>query len=120
MVSPGVAAPASGLVALVAGRFVQGIASTGFEVGLLGAALFIADRATGDHAVATCVGGQSTFGSGILFQDYGSAGEGHYTAIGGSSSDEEGGVIEFDGLATAANGTFVVNGGMGAGLLAYL
>jgi autotransporter-associated beta strand protein len=82
-----------------------------------GAALYIADRATGDHATATCVGGQRTFGSGIAFQDYGSAGEGNYTAIGGSSN-EAGGAIEFDGYATAENGTFVINGGMGAGLLA--
>ncbi|HEY1769275.1 MAG TPA: autotransporter-associated beta strand repeat-containing protein [Chthoniobacterales bacterium] len=81
-----------------------------------GAALYIADRATGDHAVATCAGGQRTFGSSIAFQDYGSAGEGYYSAVGGSSN-EAGGVIEFDGDATAENGTFVVNGGMGAGLL---
>jgi autotransporter-associated beta strand protein len=81
-----------------------------------GAVLYIADRATGDHAVATCVGGQRNFGSGIAFQQYGSAGEGHFTAVGASSSDEMGGAIEFDDYATAESGTFVINGGMSAGL----
>jgi autotransporter-associated beta strand protein len=72
------------------------------------AILFIADDATADHAVATCIHGSS-----IDFQQFASAGEGHFTAVGATSSGEAGSDIEFTGSATAANGTFVINGGTG-------
>ena len=71
------------------------------------AILFIADDATADHAVATCIHGSS-----IDFQQFASAGEGHFTAVGATSSGEAGSGIEFTGSATAANG-FAVNGGTG-------
>jgi hypothetical protein len=75
-----------------------------------GAILFIADNATADHATATCMGGNG-MASSIDFQQFASAGEGHFTAIGASTVGEVGSDIEFTGSATAANGTFVINGG---------
>ena len=39
--------------------------------------------------------------------------EGHFTAVGASSSGEAGSDIEFTGSATAANGTFIINGSTG-------
>ena len=80
------------------------------------ATLYIADEATADHAIATCVGGDQFFGAGISIQQFASAGEGHFTAVGASTSGEKGSYVELTGSATAANGTFVINGGMGAGL----
>ena len=75
-----------------------------------GATLFIADNATADHATATCIGGNGIYGSDILFQQFGSAGEGNFTAIGATTSGEAGSDIEFSGSTTAANGTFVIEG----------
>ncbi len=81
-----------------------------------GAFLFIADHATAEHAVATCIGGNGIYGSSIDFQQFASAGEGHFTALGATTSGEAGSDIEFTGSATAANGTFVINGGTAPGL----
>ena len=81
-----------------------------------GAALFVGENATADHAIITCVGGNQYFGSSIQIQQFGSAGQAYFTAIGASSSDEFGSYIEFDDQATAANASFVINGGMAAGL----
>lgn len=75
-----------------------------------GATLFIADNATADHATATCMGGNG-MASSIDFQQFGSAGEGHFAAMGASTIGEAGSDIEFTSSATAANGTFVINGG---------
>jgi autotransporter-associated beta strand protein len=80
--------------------------------------LGVVDNATTDHASATCIGGDQYFGAGIFFQQFGSGGEGTFTAVGASSSGEKGSYIEFDGSATAANATFVIGGGLGAGLAA--
>ncbi len=79
-----------------------------------GAFLVVSGSATVDHAVATCVGGNMFVGSGINFQQKASAGEGYFTALGASSSDELGSYIEFISSATAADGTLVINGGMDA------
>ena len=79
------------------------------------ATLFIADEATADHAVVTCIGGDEFIGAAVEIQQFSSAGEGHFTAVGASSSGEKGGYIDLTGSATAANGTFVINGGMGGG-----
>lgn len=76
-----------------------------------GAILFIADRATADHAVATCIGGNGIYGSSIDLQQFASAGEGSFTALGASTSGEAGSDIEISGNATGANGTFVIGGG---------
>jgi autotransporter-associated beta strand protein len=105
-------------------------ASRGALIGVYGAAtaanaqfttmtesvLYIAEDATADHATATCIGGDQYFGAGIAIQENASAGEGTFTAIGASSSDEKGAYIELSGNATADRGTFTINGGMGAGL----
>ncbi|HEY1771147.1 MAG TPA: autotransporter-associated beta strand repeat-containing protein [Chthoniobacterales bacterium] len=64
-----------------------------------------------------CIGGAGEYPSQIDFEGYSSAGEGTYTAVGGSTPGEPGGLILFDGIsATADNATFIINGGMGAGL----
>ncbi len=76
---------------------------------------FVGDT-NADHAIGNCIGGDQYFGAGIFFQESASAGEGIFTTIGGSTSGEKGGFIEFDGDATADKATFVINGGMGAGL----
>ena len=81
-----------------------------------GAFVVVSGSATADHAVATCIGGNQYVGSGINFQQLASAGNGYFTALGASSSDEFGSYIEFISSATAADGTFVINGGMAAGL----
>jgi hypothetical protein len=56
--------------------------------------LGIVENATADHARATCIGGIQGYGAGIFFQGFGSAGEGTFTAVGASSSGEEGAYIE--------------------------
>jgi hypothetical protein len=81
-----------------------------------GATLFIGDDATADHATVTCIGGNGIFPSEVLFQQSGSAAEGYFTALGGSTGGEAGSDIEFDNSATAANGKFVINGGTARGL----
>jgi autotransporter-associated beta strand protein len=81
-----------------------------------GAFLTFGDDATADHAVGTCIGGNGIYGSNIGFHQFATAGEGRFTAIGGSTSGEAGGSIEFSGSATAANGTFVINGGSASDL----
>ena len=80
--------------------------------------LGIVEDATADHASATCIGGDQFYGAGITFQQFGSAGAGIFTAVGASSSGEKGAYIDFSGSATAANATFVIGGGLGAGLAA--
>ena len=67
-------------------------------------------NATADHAVATCIGGDAFSGSNIYFSQTASAGEGHFTAIGASTSGEMGSFIQFTGSTTASSGTFVING----------
>ena len=69
-----------------------------------------------EHMTGTCIGGGQVFNSQIDFEGSSSAGEGTFTAIGGSTSGELGGFILFDNTATAENATFTINGGMGAGL----
>jgi autotransporter-associated beta strand protein len=78
---------------------------------------FVGDT-NADHAIGNCIGGDQFFGAGIFFQESASAGEGIFTAIGGSTGGEKGGLIELDGSATADHATFVIGGGMGAGLAA--
>ena len=67
--------------------------------------LTFGDNATADHAVATCIGGDAFSGSNIYFSQFASAGEGHFTAVGASTSDEAGSFIQFDGNTTAASGS---------------
>ncbi len=76
--------------------------------------------ATADHATATCIGGQGIYGSSILFQGLASAGEGYFTAIGGTTSGEAGSDIDFYDFSTAADATFVINGGAGPSLAGAL
>ena len=89
-----------------------------------GAFLTFGDDATADRAVGTCIGGNGVYGSSINFHQFASAGEGHFTAVGASTSGEAGSDIEFTGSATAANGTFVINGGaapnLAGGFLTFL
>jgi autotransporter-associated beta strand protein len=63
-----------------------------------------------------CLGGAGQFSSQIDFEGSSSAGDGTFTAVGGSTSGEAGAFILFEGVATASNATFIINGGMGAGL----
>jgi autotransporter-associated beta strand protein len=70
-----------------------------------------------EHMTGTCIGGNQEVSSQIDFEGFSSAGEGTFTAIGGSVRGEHGGLILFDGIsATADNATLVINGAMGAGL----
>ena len=69
-----------------------------------------------EHMTGNSIGGDQQFASQIDFEGFSSAGEGTFTAVGGSTSGEQGGLILFDNLATADNATFIINGGTGAGL----
>jgi hypothetical protein len=69
-----------------------------------------------EHMIGNCIGGNQAFASQIDFEGFSSAGEGTFTAIGGSTRGEQGAFILFDNTATADNATFTINGGMGAGL----
>ena len=69
-----------------------------------------------EHMTGSCIGGNQQYDSEIEFEGYSSAGEGSFTAVGGSTSGEQGGFILFDNTATADNATFVINGGTDAGL----
>ena len=73
-----------------------------------------------DHAIVNCIGGGGDlFGSSwILLVGDVSAGDGVFTAVGGSTSGEQGGMIYLADRGTADNATFVVGGGLGAGLAA--
>jgi autotransporter-associated beta strand protein len=71
-----------------------------------------------EHMNGNCVGGTGTFSSQIDFQGSSSAGDGTFTAVGGSTSGEAGALILLNGIATANTATFIINGGMGAGLTA--
>ena len=70
------------------------------------------------HMNGNCVGGAGAFSSQIDFEGSSSAGDGTFTAVGGSTSGEAGAFILLDSVATASNATFIINGGMGAGLSA--
>ena len=69
-----------------------------------------------EHMTGTCIGGNQVFPSQIDFEGFSSAGEGTFTAVGGSTSGEQGAFILFDNTATASNATLIINGAMGAGL----
>jgi autotransporter-associated beta strand protein len=69
-----------------------------------------------EYMNGNCVGGEGQFSSQIDFEGSSSAGGGTFTAMGGSTSGEEGAFILFDSIATADSATFIINGGMGAGL----
>jgi autotransporter-associated beta strand protein len=71
-----------------------------------------------EHMNGNCVGGTGAFSSQIDFQGSSSAGDGTFTAVGGSTSGEAGAFILLNGIATANNATFIITGGMGAGLTA--
>src|SRR5207249_4016428 len=73
--------------------------------------LTFGDNATAYHAVATCIGWDAFSGSNIYFSQFASAGEGHFTAVGASTSGEVGSFIQFSGNTAAASGSFVINGG---------
>ncbi len=70
------------------------------------------------HMNGNCVGGAGAFSSQIDFEGSSSAGDGTFTAVGGSTSGETGAFILLDSVATANSATFIINGGMGAGLTA--
>lgn len=69
-----------------------------------------------EQMIGNCIGGDQAFASQIDFEGFSSAGEGTFTAIGGSTMGEQGAFILFDNTATADHATFTINGGMGAGL----
>ncbi|HEY1768855.1 MAG TPA: autotransporter-associated beta strand repeat-containing protein [Chthoniobacterales bacterium] len=69
-----------------------------------------------EHMNGNCAGGQGEYSSQIDFQGSSDAGDGTFTAVGGSTSGEIGGFILLDSIATADKATFIINGGMGAGL----
>jgi autotransporter-associated beta strand protein len=69
-----------------------------------------------EHMNGNCIGGAGQFSSQIDFEGSSSAGDGTFTAVGGSTSGETGAFILLDSIATANNATFIINGGMGAGL----
>jgi autotransporter-associated beta strand protein len=71
-----------------------------------------------EHMNGTCVGGAGAFSSQIDFEGSSDAGDGTFTAVGGSTNGEIGAFILLDGIATANTATFIINGGMGAGLTA--
>jgi hypothetical protein len=59
-----------------------------------------------EHMTGNCIGGAGEFSSQIDFEGFSSAGDGTYTAVGGSTPGEPGGLILFDGIsATADNAT---------------
>ncbi len=72
--------------------------------------------ANAEHMIVNCIGGNQSLGSAVYLEGRSTAGEGTFTAVGGSTSGEHGGYIELDNAATAANATFVIGGGLGAGL----
>jgi autotransporter-associated beta strand protein len=80
------------------------------------ASVIFTQESNADHATGNCIGGDQYFGAYVLFQEFASAGEGSFTAFGGSTRGEKGGFVEFDQYTTADNATFVINGAMGAGL----
>jgi autotransporter-associated beta strand protein len=69
-----------------------------------------------EHMNGNCVGGAGQFSSQIDFEGSSDAGDGTFTAVGGSTSGEAGAFILLDSIATADSATFIINGGMGAGL----
>ena len=71
-----------------------------------------------EHMNGNCFGGAGQSSSQIDFEGSSDAGDGTFTAVGGSTSGEAGAFILLDGIATASNATFIINGGMGAGLTA--
>jgi hypothetical protein len=71
-----------------------------------------------EHMNGNCVGGAGQFSSQIDFEGSSSAGDGTFTAVGGSTGGEAGAFILFDSIATANSASFIINGGMGAGLTA--
>ena len=71
-----------------------------------------------EHINGNCFGGAGQFSSQIDFQGSSDAGDGTFTAVGGSTSGEAGAFILLDNVATADKATFIINGGMGAGLTA--
>jgi autotransporter-associated beta strand protein len=67
------------------------------------------------HVNGNCFGGAGEFSSQIVL-NFG-AGDGTFTTVGGSTSGEAGAFILVQGdSASAENATFIINGGMGAGL----
>ena len=76
-------------------------------------AVFGSTKSAG-HMNGNCFGGAGVFSSQI---DFGLAGDGTYTTVGGSTSGEAGAFILLQGAGSSAeNATFIINGGMGAGL----
>ena len=72
--------------------------------------------ANAEHMTVNCIGGNQSLGSAVYLEGHSSAGEGSFTAVGGSTIGEHGGYIELDNAATAETATFVIGGGLGAGL----
>ena len=73
-------------------------------------------NADAEHMTVTCIGGNQSLGSAVYLEGHSTAGEGSFTAVGGSAGGEHGGYIELDNAATGASATFVIGGGLGAGL----
>jgi autotransporter-associated beta strand protein len=69
-----------------------------------------------EHITINCIGGNQSLGSAVYLEGFSTAGEGTFTAVGGSTLGEHGGYIELDNQATADHATFVTGGGLGAGL----
>jgi autotransporter-associated beta strand protein len=69
-----------------------------------------------EHITINCIGGNQSLGSAVYLEGFSNAGEGTFTAVGGSTIGEHGGYIQLDNQATADHATFVIGGGLGAGL----
>jgi autotransporter-associated beta strand protein len=69
-----------------------------------------------EHITINCIGGNQSLGSAVYLEGFCSAGEGTFTAVGGSTIGEHGGYIQVDNQATADHATFIIGGGLGAGL----
>jgi autotransporter-associated beta strand protein len=80
--------------------------------------------ANAEHMKVNCIGGNQSLGSAVYLEGHSTAGEGTFTAVGGSTSGEHGGYIELDNEATAGHATFVIGGALGArldsGILVFL
>jgi autotransporter-associated beta strand protein len=69
-----------------------------------------------EHITINCIGGNQSLGSAVYLEGFSNAGEGTFTAVGGSTMGEHGGYIQVDNQATADHATFIIGGGLGAGL----
>ena len=69
-----------------------------------------------EHITINCIGGNQSLGSAVYLEGFSNAGEGTFTAVGGSTIGEHGGYIQVDNQATADHATFIIGGGLGAGL----